>query len=167
LPAKKAVDGTWKVAFDPDWGGPAETEFKQLISWPEHPDKGIRYYSGTAVYRNVATLSEADLQYRITLDLGELYNLAEVNINGAPAGVWWKQPFSGDITGLLQKGENTIEIKVVNLWPNRLIGDQFLPENQRFTKTNVMKFSKETPLLPSGLLGPVTLSFGELKTICL
>jgi hypothetical protein len=132
-----------------------------LVSWTEHPDKGIRYYSGTAVYRNVTTISEADLQYRITLHLGELHNLAEVNINGVPAGVWWKQPFSGDITELLQKGENTIEIKVVNLWPNRLIGDQFLPENQRFTKTNVMKFTKESPLLPSGLLGPVTLAFSE------
>jgi hypothetical protein len=163
LPAERTVGGTWKVAFDADWGGPASTEFKQLVSWSEHPDKGIRYYSGTAVYRNVVTVSAADLQYRITLHLGELYNLAEVNINGAPAGVWWKQPFSGDITELLQKGENTIEIKVVNLWPNRLIGDQFLPEDKRFTKSNVMKFTKETPLLPAGLLGPVTLVFSEQR----
>jgi hypothetical protein len=159
LPAEKKIDGPWRVFFDPKWGGPAETEFKQLILWPNHPDKGIRYYSGTAVYKQTLTLDKNELQYRITLNLGELYNLAEISINGQPVGVWWKHPFSGDITDFLHAGENTIEISVVNLWPNRLIGDAFLPENQRFTKTNVVKFTTESPLLPSGLLGPVTLSF--------
>jgi len=89
-----------------------------------------------------------------------LHHLAEIWINGKPAGVWWKKPFAGDITDLVHAGENTLEIAVVNLWTNRLIGDQFLPETQRRTKTNVVKFTKETPLLPSGLMGPVWLSFG-------
>ncbi|MDR0844713.1 MAG: glycoside hydrolase family 2 [Tannerella sp.] len=163
LPDERTVGGVWKVAFDPKWGGPAETEFKQLVSWSEHPDKGIKYYSGTAVYKNTLTINETDLQYRIMLHLGELHNLCEVSINGQLAEVWWKEPFSGDITDYLHAGENTLEIKVVNLWPNRLIGDQFLPEDKRFTKTNVVKFTKESPLLPSGLLGPVSLSFSSEK----
>ncbi|MDR1879765.1 MAG: hypothetical protein LBQ78_02380, partial [Tannerellaceae bacterium] len=80
---------------------------------------------------------------------------------GHPVGIWWKKPFAGDITEWLQEGKNTLEVTIVNLWPNRLIGDSSLPEEHRLTKTNVVKFTPDTPLLPSGLLGPVTLSFGR------
>lgn len=163
LPAYQPVKSVWKLSFDPEWGGPTNTEFKKLISWTEHPDAGIKYYSGTAVYRNSFKINESEAgKYRIYLNLGELYNLAEIKINGQTAGVWWKKSFSGDITELVKQGENTLEISVVNLWPNRLVGDQFLPEDKRYTKTNVVKFTKDYPLLPSGLIGPVDISFGMI-----
>jgi len=161
-PDNQEIKGLWRVSFDPAWGAPAQVDFHKLISWTEHTHPDIKYYAGTAVYHQSFTLNEEKLKnYRIRLNLGELYNLAEIRINGKNAGVWWKKPFSGDITDWVKAGENTLEITVVNLWPNRLIGDQFLPENQRRTKTNVVKFSKDTPLLPSGLIGPVWLSFGK------
>jgi hypothetical protein len=86
-----------------------------------------------------------------------MYNIAEVYINGQSAGVWWQPPFVQDITKLLKDGENKLLVKVVNLWPNRLIGDASLPENQRITQTNIKKFTKDHPLRPSGLVGPVNL----------
>ncbi len=160
-PDKQEIKGAWQVAFDPAWGAPANIEFPKLISWTEHANPNIKYYSGTAVYHKTFAVSEEILRnFRVKLELGELHNLTEVRINGKLAGVWWKKPFTGDITDLIQAGENTMEVAVVNLWPNRLIGDQFLPEDRRRTKTNVMKFTKDTPLLPSGLVGPVWLSFG-------
>jgi hypothetical protein len=88
-----------------------------------------------------------------------MYNLAEVFVNGKFAGVWWQPPFIGDVTDFLENGMNKIEIKVVNLWPNRIIGDNYLSENERYTKTNVIKFVKDYPLRPSGLVGPVVLKY--------
>ncbi|MDR1667555.1 MAG: HAD hydrolase-like protein [Bacteroidales bacterium] len=154
----RQLAGEWQVSFDPLWGAPASIVFPEPISWTAHADSGIKYYSGAAVYRKSFVLDNAVTgDTRFLLDLGELYHLAEVRINGQAAGVWWKKPFAGDITEWLQKGENTLEVTIVNLWPNRIIGDLFLPENRRYTKTNVVKFTKETPLLPSGLIGPVRL----------
>jgi hypothetical protein len=160
LPEDRVIEGAWEVSFDTAWRAPANAVFDRLISWTEHPAPGIKYYSGTAVYRCTFSMSDEMLEhYRIYLDLGELHHLAEVRINGQSAGVWWKKPFAGDLSELLNIGENMLEISVVNLWPNRLVGDLFLPENQRLTKTNIVKFTKDSPLLPSGLLGPVKLSF--------
>ncbi|MDR1593211.1 MAG: glycoside hydrolase family 2 [Prevotellaceae bacterium] len=152
------VTSGWDVAFDTAWGAPEKTRFDKLVLWNEHPDEDIRYYSGAAEYSTIVHLSAGQRRNkRIYLDLGELYNLAEVHINGQSAGVWWQPPFSQDITEYLHDGENTLQIKVVNLWQNRLIGDQFLPEEKRFTKTNIRKFTKEHPLRPSGLAGPVNI----------
>jgi hypothetical protein len=150
------ITSAWDVSFDTAWGGPEKIRFDKLVLWNEHPDDGIRYYSGTAEYRTSFNLTaEQYRNKRVCLELGEMYNLAEVYINGQSAGVWWQPPFSKDITGMLRDGENRLELKVVNLWPNRLIGDQSLPEEQRFTKTNIRKFTVEHPLRPSGLAGPV------------
>jgi hypothetical protein len=77
----------------------------------------------------------------------------------------WKPPFRTDITGAVKPGKNLLEIQVTNLWPNRLIGDQFLPETKRFTKTNITKFKKTTPLLKSGLLGPVQILVAEQRKV--
>lgn len=162
LPAAKQLGGRWEVSFDLDWGGPEKAEFEKLISWTEHSNPGIKYYSGTATYKSSFYLEDFETkEYRLHLNLGELYNLSEVKVNGQSAGIWWKKPFTGDITHLVKKGINTLEIDVVNLWPNRIVGDQFLPEQQRFTKTNVVKFTKDSPLLQSGLIGPVTLTFSS------
>jgi hypothetical protein len=165
IPEAQYLDGEWQVSFDPQWGAPALTVFSKLASWTEHADAGIRYYSGSAVYRKTFALDGQQINdSRICLDLGELHNIAEVHVNGQLAGVWWKKPFAGDITHLVKQGENKIEITVVNLWPNRLIGDRLLPEKQRLTKTNVMKFTENSPLLPSGLIGPVRLFFYKSTT---
>lgn len=154
-----AVSAPWHVSFDPAWGGPAQIRFDRLMAWNTHKDPGIRYYSGTAGYENTFVLpAGACEEKRIYLDLGEMYNMAEVSVNGRSAGVWWQPPFKRDITNLVKEGENRIQIDVVNLWPNRLIGDQHLPEEERFTLTNVAKFTKDYPLRPSGLVGPVLIT---------
>ncbi len=152
------INTPWDVSFDPLWGGPEHIVFEELTLWNTHKEPGIRYYSGTAVYRNTFEISSGQIENkRAYLDLGEMYNLAEVYVNGKTAGVWWQPPFSRDITGLLENGMNKIEIKVVNLWPNRIIGDNFLRESERYTKTNVAKFTTDYPLRASGLVGPVTI----------
>ena len=84
-------------------------------------------------------------------------NIAEVTLNGKPLGILWKEPFQADVTGVVKEGENTLTIKVTNLWPNRLIGDQKLEEKDRLTWTSVSLYKATDPLLPSGLLGPVTI----------
>lgn len=146
------VTTPWKVTFTPGWGAPAEVTFDKLLSWTEHTDRGIRYYSGTARYSTKVDLPEAR-DYE--LDLGEVREIAEVWLNGKPQGILWKKPFQVKVTAT--KGSNLLEIEVVNLWPNRLIGDQLLPPEKRLTKTNITKFTANSPLMPSGLLGPVTL----------
>jgi hypothetical protein len=156
----------WHVAFDTAWGGPEKVRFDKLVLWNKHPDDRIRYYSGTAAYSASFRLTaEQYRNKRVYLDLGEMYNLAEVYINGQSAGVWWQPPFSQDITDLLNDGDNRIELNVVNLWTNRLIGDQLLPEEKRFTKTNIRKFTKEHPLRPSGLAGPTMIKM--YKTVAM
>jgi hypothetical protein len=150
-----AVDVPWTVRFTPGWGAPAEAAFPKLVSWSEHADPGIRYYSGTARY--AATIELPAGAEALTLDLGEVRELAEVWLNGQPLGILWKKPFAVKLGAAAHAGANRLEIEVVNLWPNRLIGDQNLPEGKRFTKTNITKFTATSPLMPSGLLGPVTL----------
>lgn len=151
-----ALTGPWDVSFDPKWGGPRQVTFDQLVDWTSRSEAGIKYYSGTAVYRK-----KFDLAYvppngsRLLLDLGELHEVGNVCLNNCDLGVIWTKPARVDITDVLKTHGNTLEITVVNLWPNRLIGDAGLPAASQFTETNVHKFSSHSPLLPSGLLGPV------------
>lgn len=157
--------GPWTVRFDPAWGGPGAVRFDELVSWTDRPESGIRHYSGRATYETTFDLPgrlgrAPDSDSRLALDLGEVKNLARVRLNDRDLGVVWTTPFRVDITDVLSSSRNRLEIDVVNLWPNRLIGDQKLPADERFTRTNVTKFTRDSPLLPSGLLGPVTL--GEL-----
>ncbi|KAA6310739.1 hypothetical protein EZS27_038010, partial [termite gut metagenome] len=159
----------WKVAFSKEWGGPEEIVFDRLISWTESEIPGIKYYSGTASYTKNFPIDESMIAgHSICLDLGTMFNIAEVIINGQSLGACWKKPFRKDISKSIAPGNNTIELKVTNLWTNRLIGDQYLPEEKRFTETNItnMKrnadekyFEKGDPLMPSGLVGPVQLQF--------
>jgi len=156
VPAPKpvAVAGPWKVRFTPGWGAPAEATFDTLRSWTESSEPGIKFYSGTARYSTRVNIP-AGTSY--TLDLGEVREIAEVWLNGKPLGVLWKKPFAVALGGAAKAGENELEVEVVNLWPNRLIGDQQLPAEQRRTSTNITKFTATSPLMPSGLLGPVVL----------
>jgi hypothetical protein len=154
-----ALVGPWTVKFDSKWGGPEQAVvFEQLADWSKRPEDGIRCFSGTAVYR-----LEFDAPVggaaggRVWLDLGVVKNIAQVRLNGHDLGALWTAPWRVDITSAIKPTANELEIIVANLWVKRLIGDESLPPNQRFTKTNVRPFKKDMPLLESGLLGPVTL----------
>lgn len=147
--------GPWEVRFDPKWGGPAQTTFEQLDDWSKRPEDGIRFYSGTAVYRKTFAFKPGRKGGRVLLDLGRVEQLAEVRLNGKSIGIVWAPPFAVDVTDALVPGENRLEVEVVNFWPNRIIGDQSLPEEKRFTRTNILKLTAKTELMPSGLLGPV------------
>ena len=150
--------GPWTVKFDPQWGGPEAVVFEELEDWTKRPEPGITYYSGTATYQKAFDLPEAVRQgnRRVYLNLGKVKHLAEVRLNGKELGVVWTAPWQVELTAAMQPTGNRLEIDVVNLWPNRLIGDAALPPAQRFTVTNATAFKKESPLLPSGLLGPVS-----------
>jgi len=151
--------GPWTVTFDPEWGGPGAVEFPELVTWPSRTEPGIKYYSGTAVYRTTfpwagdAAVSPGGLY----LDLGNVRELAEVKVNGQSCGTTWSPPFRVDISQAVKPGTNQLEVEVVNFWPNRIIGDDSLPPEQRLTRTNIRKLTKDTQLMDSGLLGPVTL----------
>lgn len=150
------LSGPWSVSFDPKWGGPHEVTFESLVDWTRRPEPGIKYYSGTAIYRKQFHLPDFSVSGgRLLLDLGGLHEVGSVRLNGRDLGVVWTKPARVDITDIAKRGNNNLEISVVNLWPNRLIGDAGLPVESRLTETNVHKFSSHSPLLPSGLLGPV------------
>jgi hypothetical protein len=132
--------------------------FETLTSWTTHNDPGIRFYSGAASYWRTIILPEsafAQPPSALWLDLGSVRELAEVRLNGRSLGVLWAPPWRVEITGAAKPGTNTLEIEVVNFWPNRIIGDQFLAPEKRFTRTNIRKLTRDTPLMESGLLGPV------------
>jgi len=153
------IQGSWELSFDPEWGGPVKIVVDELKSWTEFEEEGIKYYSGTAVYKKEFEFSKSSMrEYRTTLDLGNLHELATVKLNGNIAGNVWCSPFTLDVTDYLVEGTNHLEIEVVNLWPNRLILDGRLPKDERLTKTNVNKFEAEDAeryLRNSGLIGPV------------
>jgi len=154
------VKSPWTVKFDPQWGGPESVEFSELVDWTKRPEEGIKYYSGKATYVKTFELNGGAPRHagsRMYLNLGELNNVAEVRLNGQELGVLWARPFRVEISGAVKSGKNELEIDVVNLWPNRLIGDAGLPVEKWFTKTNMRKYTKDSPLMPSGLLGPVVL----------
>ena len=99
------------------------------------------------------------------LDLGRVMNLAQVTHNGKDLGVLWKKPFQIEITSALKADANKLEIKVTNLWPNRLIGDASLPLEQRVTWTSYNNYTKDSPLLESGLLGPVAIKAARVVEV--
>ena len=149
------------MTFDPRWGGPGTVAIPELMNWPTHTEPGIKHYSGTAVYRKTIELPNdawsASSGRRLWLELGNVRELAEVKVNGQSCGVTWTPPFRVDISDAAKPGANQLEIEVVNFWPNRIIGDAALPPEQRLTRTNIRKLTKDTKLMDAGLLGPVTL----------
>ena len=157
------IAGPWTVKFDPKWGGPKSVEFKTLEDWTKRSEKGIKYYSGKATYHKTFDLPKTAQasKNRLYLDLKRVRNVAQVRLNGKDLGVVWTAPWRVEIAQAVKPTANKLEIDVVNLWPNRLIGDAALPKEKRLTKTNVTKFKANSPLLPSGLLGPVTLLSAE------
>jgi hypothetical protein len=162
---QQEISGAWDVRFTPGWGAPESSRFPSLISWTESADPGIRYYSGTATYSTDVDIPSAWLGEgrRVEINLGEVREIAEVELNGRTMGILWKPPFRIDVTAAAKPGHNHLQVSVTNLWPNRLIGDAQPGVTQPFTHTNIRKFTKDSPLLPSGLLGPVKLISTESK----
>jgi len=181
------IEGPWLLKFPPNWSAPAQVVLEKLISWTEHGDPGVKYFSGTATYERQIEVPAAMVGERkdICLDLGRIKYLAEVKVNGKNLGILWKPPFRVDITDAARQGSNRLEVRVTNLWPNRLIGDEQLPDDVqwfnasangaalagwpdwfarntprpsgRHTFTTWKFYNKNSPLLESGLLGPVRL----------
>ena len=189
LPAPLKLDSEWRLAFPPDLGAPPAIELPRLISWTEHRDPGVKYFSGTATYTKEfelpAALPAADR--RLMLDLGEVRNLAEVELNGRKVALLWTPPFVCDVTDALTPGRNTLTIRVTNLLVNRQIGDEqrewkeetvsgsrwpkWVLEDKPHSEAGRFTWgtwkgwtAKDTPL-PSGLLGPVQLRSAVLLPI--
>ena len=182
--AVKTLDNTWSVTFDPRWGGPAApVKFTTLQDWSKHSDPAIYYYSGTATYRTTFTLDTTLAS--LYLNLGQVEVMAHVKLNGEDCGITWKPPYRVELKGTKQ-GENLLEIEVFNLWRNRMIGDeQLAPDGNwqdyetllewpdwflkgeksptgRYTFTGCRHYQADSPLSPSGLLGP-TVTLETLK----
>ncbi|HEX8356395.1 MAG TPA: glycosyl hydrolase, partial [Segetibacter sp.] len=186
------IKGAWQVQFDPAWGGPDKpVTFNALTDWTNNPDSGIKFFSGTAVYRksfDVTPSSISGKQTALYLDLGNVKHIARVKLNNKDLGVIWTAPWRVQIpVGLLKAKGNVAVIEVTNVWANRLIGDEheppdcewipghisggfslkafpdwFLkkqprPSKGRYCFTTWNYFTKDSPLVSSGLLGPVTL----------
>ena len=189
LPAPQELSGAWNLSFPPNWGAPPSVTLGQLISWTGHANDGVRYFSGTATYEREIEIPADRLSAgrELWLDLGAVKNLAEVSLNGRDLGVLWKPPFRVNITAAAKPGANKLAVKVTNLWPNRLIGDEQLPPDGdrsgdgkrlkawpqwlldgkpspsgRLTFATWRQYDTNSPLLESGLLGPVTLRTAEI-----
>ncbi|WP_336518050.1 glycosyl hydrolase [Pollutibacter soli] len=143
------ITNPWKVDFNGK-----KTTFENLTSWSDNSDTEIKYFSGTAVYENSFKLNTKN-KGSYLIDLGDVKNIAEVFVNGRNMGTIWKQPFLLDITNALKSGNNTIQVKVTNLWVNRLIGDSQPDVKIKTTFTTMPFYRADAKLLPSGLLGPV------------
>jgi hypothetical protein len=154
-----AVEGAWNVRFQPNRGAPARVSLAKLISWSDSPDEGVKYFSGTGTYTKTVQAPAAWFKpgARLWLDLGDVKNLAQISVNAKPLGIVWKTPFRVDVTNAMKPGPNALVIRVTNLWVNRLIGDQQPNVAKKYTWTAQQFYRADSPLLPSGLLGPVRL----------
>ncbi|VGO12681.1 hypothetical protein PDESU_01234 [Pontiella desulfatans] len=194
----KSLDLTkdWNLKCPEGWG-PTKVRLDKLISWTEHPDPELKYFSGTAVYGKQFNVPADQLseEYAVSLDLGDVQVFAEVILNGKNLGILWKPPYKLDVTGMLKSKGNQLEIRVTNLWVNRMIGDEHYPETdtyipgrkpaenliekipawlkngtprpatERKTFTTCRFYTKDSPIVESGLIGPVQLKFGVKKVV--
>ena len=190
-PASQDIQGPWQIAFTDGRGAPPTAVFPKLVSWTENSDPGIKYYSGSAIYKTVFQANAPKDGQRAILDLGNVADIARVVVNGQSVGVLWKPPFRTEISRLLLDGANTLEIHIANRWINRIIGDEAIPVDYAYQKPGKAKFTDgrllnlpswlydpakkadrkrysfstwrhfgaNSPLVPSGLLGPVKLEW--------
>ena len=193
VPGPLEIVGPWELSFPPDWGAPERVLLQKLIPWNTHSDPDVRHFSGTGTYRATFPWQPATAfnprSSKVFLDLGRVAVMAEVKLNGQDLGIMWKPPFRAEVTGVLKPGPNELEIKVVNLWINRQIGDEALPEDSernpngtlkawpawlgqgqpsptgRYTFTSWRLWKKGDRLVESGLLGPVTLWFAQRSPV--
>jgi hypothetical protein len=155
----EVLNHNWAVAFQPCRGAPAKMQFDNLTSWSENSDYGVKYFSGTATYSKTIEIPADVLSpgAHLWLNLGDVENIARIEVNGRPVGTAWKAPFKVDVTNALKPGSNQFEIKVTDLWVNRLIGDQQPWALKKYAFTDIAPYKADSPLLPSGLLGPIHL----------
>jgi len=179
----KTIDGTWNVSFDSKFGGPSAIEFDKLQDWTNHEMRGIKFYSGIAIYKKTFNIENLEDE-KYFIDLGVVNDIARVKLNGKDIGVVWCAPWRIDISSALKEGENKLEIEVANRWVNRLLGDKSEPEKHTrtvkfenglmggkeykagrytFTTKEAMRSFNLTEPLPSGLLGPVTIQQTDIK----
>ena len=196
VPVPLPLEGPWSVTFPPGLGAPPAAEFEKLVSWPDRPEPGIRFFSGTATYAKTfdlpASLVGADRE--LWLDLGAVEVIARATLNGKELPTLWKPPFRTRIDDAAQPGANRLEVRVTNLWPNRMIGDAALPDDVEWQPaakgselpakwpdwllngtprpsgriafcTRGNVYAKNDPLLPSGLLGPVLIRSAVLVPV--
>lgn len=173
------LQGDWKLTFPKNWGAPATAVFPRLISWSESKDKGIRYFSGTAIYEKKFMFNGEVKGGKIYLNLGNLAEVGDVWLNGQHLGITWTKPYKFNVTNIIKDGENILKVEISDTWSNRLIGDA--RENEHFAQTNISKGNpnlllhqylkpnnievpwKEIPLRRSGLFGPVTIESMKLN----
>ncbi len=180
------ISGMWTVDFNSPVDKPSSQKMTVLRSLSQSDESSVKYFSGTAAYSNTFTVDRIAPAERVLLDLGDVYDMADVTVNGISLGVLWHRPFVADITGFVKDGENQLRIAVTNTWHNRLVGDEQYPadfewgQDRGVTMGRAMKaypewFLKDqprpsqgrkgfviwyyhradTPLLPTGLAGPV------------
>lgn len=168
-----SIEGEWEISFDPKWGGPEKITFDKLQDWTFRTERGIKYYSGIATYKKSFDFPARNGNH-IYLDLGTVHDMARVKLNGKGLGVVWCAPWRVEITDMVKKKGNMLEIEVANRWSNRLLGDQQAPDKDVRTlkwesgllggkeyKTGRYTFSTGRDLgelLPSGLIGPVQIT---------
>jgi hypothetical protein len=186
LPGPTPIRGPWHVAFQPGRGAPPSMTLEQLGSWTDQSDAGVKYFSGTAEYQTDFELAPEMIgpSRLLQLDLGEVGCIAEVSLNGTDLGTWWKPPFVGDISKAAKAGKNSLNVRITNLWVNRLIGDEQYPDDcewngkpikqwpewltsgkprpvkERVTFTTWKHYTRDSELQPSGLIGPVVVRCG-------
>jgi hypothetical protein len=179
----QAIAGPWDVVFPTSGVAPQTLKFERLVSWSQRPEPNVKYFSGTATYRTAFTVPADTMARgrRLYLDLGGVQVIAQAALNGQDLGVLWKPPFQLEVTDRIVAGENRLEVRVTNLWPNRMIGDEQLPEDSRRNPDGTLKawpawlqegkpsptgrqtftswrlWKKGEALLESGLIGPVRL----------
>lgn len=158
----QTIEESWQVDFKNKDIGPSEVvEFPSLTDWIMHKNDKIKYYSGTAVYTSTFNYKNMEQTKDVFIDLGNVGVIASVKINGKTIGTTWIAPFQLNATDAIKEGLNTIEVEVVNVWRNRITGDKLLPESDRTTWLLVDGITPDEELIPSGLLGPVTIQTFE------
>jgi hypothetical protein len=188
--ATLALQPTWLLTF-PIRGSTQVVSTPKLGSWSELDPTDVKHFSGTATYAAELQIpgSAVAKNNRVYLDLGRVEVMAQVFLNGKDLGILWHAPYKVDVTDAIRKGKNRLEIKVTNLWINRMIGDEFLPEDPERNENGTLKawpawvlngekspngrqtfsswklWSKNDKLWPSGLLGPVTLKIAKIVTV--
>ena len=178
LPKPIPLKNEWTLHFPTGWGAPESTTYKNLTSWTSNKSEGIRHFSGVARYETTMEIPKSwlDENRHVTIDLGNLWALGRVRVNGKLVGTLWKPPYRLDITDSVHSGENRLEVEIANTWANRLVGDARLPEEERYCRTNINTTgAPEAPgvpwgnvsLHPSGLFGPVRILPSIEKVITL
>jgi alpha-L-rhamnosidase len=158
-----ALNGPWTLQFPKGWGAPESVQITELKAWKDLPlSDEARAFSGTATYTTTFTLPSLEAKVGYQLDLGAVDMTARVTLNGKSLGLLWCEPYTLDISGALQQGENKLTVEVTSTWHNRLVYDAGLPEGERKTWT-IEGPKKGSGLSTSGLLGPVVIQTGDGK----